>query len=170
MMVDVTVPEIDILISACTLLYSQGWLIKCISIARGQGINSLDDRNKLHDKLSELQISYKDIEFVHNGPDIIALKDSIIWKIECKGIGQGKSQTLRNNFDRSLSSAVSYYDKPDNLQLGLALPRSAPYISLIESKIPQALRRAINLWLLLYNIEEKTMDTYDPTEVLWKGL
>ena len=99
-----------------------------------------------------------------NGPDIIAKKDGLIWKIECKGLGEGVSQTLRNNFDRALSSTVSYYDQRNNLQIGLAMPRDSTYLGLIRSRIPQALREAINLWVILWNVEKKVIEAYSPNQ------
>jgi hypothetical protein len=164
-MVDEAVPEIDVLIATVIWLHSQGWTVEAISQARGEGINIYEDREKLRTKFSETQVPIPHI-FNSSGPDIIARKGSDLWKIECKGLGAGRPQTLRNNFDRTLSSTVSYYDQKIGLRIGLAMPRNSKYISLIRSKIPQALREAISLWILLYNNEDRNIDPYEPNRAV----
>jgi len=161
-MVFETVPEIDVLIATGIWLHSQGWSLESISQARGQGINIYEETQKLRTKFSEAQVPNRNLSFNSSGPDIVARKDPELWKIECKGLGTGTPQTLRNNFDRTLSSTVSYYDQKSNLRIGLAMPRNPTYLSLIRNRIPQALREAISLWILLYNSKDYTIDTYEP--------
>ena len=157
-----TVPEIEVLIATSLWLHSEGWRIESVSIARGQGIDTEADKQKLRAKLSEAQVPIDHVQFNSSGADITAQKDSITWRIECKGLGGGTPQTLRNNFDRTLASTVSYFDRRNGLIVGLAMPIDYNYISLIRSKIPQALREAINLWILLYNPDQKSIDAYAP--------
>lgn len=161
-----TIPEIDVLIATGIWLDSQGWIIESISVARGQGINPYEDKQKLRVKFSEAKILHEDIIFNSSGADLTARKDSTTWKIECKGLGTGTPQTLRNNFDRTLASTVSYFDRRNDLRIGLAMPRDYAYINLIRSKIPQALREAINLWILLYNPDGNTIDSYEPSKAV----
>lgn len=157
-----TIPEIDVLIATAVWLHSQGWRIESVSIARGQGINTQRDKQKLCAKLSAKGISRDSVLFKSSGADLTAKKGSIIWKIECKGLGAGTSQTLRNNFDRTLASAVSYFDRKNGLRIGLAMPRCDTYVNLIRSRIPQTLREVVNLWILLYNPHGNAIDSYEP--------
>jgi hypothetical protein len=157
-----SIPEIDILIETSIWLFSNGWTLDTVSLARGQGIDGKEHKKKLYIRLLESKVEFPNHN--SNGPDIIAKKDGLIWKIECKGLGEGVSQTLRNNFDRALSSTVSYYDQRNNLQIGLAMPRDSTYLGLIRSRIPQALREAINLWVILWNVEKKVIEAYSPNQ------
>jgi hypothetical protein len=161
-----TIPEIDVLIATGIWLHSQGWTIESISVARGQGIDTYEDKQKLRAKFSEAKVPHEDIIFNSSGADLTARKDSTTWKIECKGLGTGTPQTLRNNFDRTLASAVSYFDQKNDLCIGLAMPKDYTYINLIRSKIPQALREAINLWILLYNPDGNTIVSYEPNKTV----
>ena len=156
------VPEIDVLIATGIWLHLQGWTIESISQPRGQGIDIYEERPRLRTKFSEAQLPTRNLRFNSSGPDIVARKDSDLWKIECKGLGTGTTQTLRNNFDRTLSSTVSYYDQKSGLRIGLAMPRNSTYLNLIRSRIPQALREAISLWILIYNSNDKTINPYEP--------
>ncbi len=98
-----------------------------------------------------------------SGPDIIAAKDRALWRIECKGLGTGQPSTLRNNFDRALSSAVSYYDGAEGNRLGVALPRPDVYLTRVRKKIPEPLRKALCLWVLLYNPQTDSIDAMAPS-------
>lgn len=158
------IPEVDVLIASCLWLHSQGWRIESISIARGQGINTYKDEQELRARLTEAQIPLDHILFTSSGPDIMAKNDSTTFKIECKGLGRGTPQTLRNNFDRTLASAVSYFDMRNGLFIGVAMPKDHTYVRLIKSKISQALREAINLWILLYDAKNRTIDSYAPND------
>ncbi len=157
------VPEIDVLIAVAKWLHSEGWTLESLSVARGQGIDSVVAKNKLVANLTKLGIQQTGIRFVTRGEDIRARQGSTLWRIECKGLGTNLPlSTVRNNFDRALSSTVSYYTQKDGLRLGLALPEE--YIKLIRDRIPQALRVAINLWILLYVSADDLVVEFAPDE------
>ena len=144
------IPENDVLIGTALWLHNKGWQIKQISMASGQNIDQPANKRKIIAEFSRMGIKQEAIRFMSNGPDIEVLKADMKMKIECKGMGEVRIQTLRNNFDRAVASAVSYYDLPieSNLQIGLAVPES--YLKLIKTRLPQPLRERINLWLFLY--------------------
>lgn len=143
------VPEIDVIIAVAKWLHSNGWTIESLSLPRGQGIDSAGNKNKLTAALATLGIEEKNIRLLFKGEDIRARQGDNLWRIECKSLGADlPSSTVRTQFDRALASTVSYYDQTDGLRLGLALPEE--YIELIQDKVPQALRKAINLWIFLY--------------------
>ena len=144
------IPEIDVIIGTSLYLYENEWAIKSISIPTGQGLDAYLQKKKLLESFSGEGIPTPAIVFSANGPDIVARQGDKIWKIECKGLGTGKSPTLRNNFDRALSSAASYYDDVENTYVGLALPLDQAYVHHIKYRIPSALRVAISLWIFLY--------------------
>ena len=75
-----------------------------------------------------------------------------------------KPPTVRNQFDRALASVVSYYDRAQGLQLGLALPEE--YLKHIQDRLPQALRATLNLWILLYVSADNEVYAYAPHEEL----
>lgn len=144
------IPENDVLIGTALWLHENGWQIKQISMASGQNIDQAANKRKIVSEFSRVGIKLESIRFMSNGPDIEALQENKKMKIECKGMGEVRIQTLRNNFDRAVASAVSYYDLPieANLQIGLAVPEA--YLKLIKTRLPQPLRERINLWLFLY--------------------
>jgi len=142
------VPEIDVIIAVAKWLHSNGWTIESLSLPRGQGIDSAGNKNKLTVALDTLGIEEKNIRLSFKGEDIRARQGDNLWRIECKSLGADlPSSTVRNQFDRALASTVSYYDQADELRLGLALPEE--YIELIQNRVPEALRKAINLWIFL---------------------
>lgn len=118
-----SIPEIDIIIAVSLWLHSNGYILQTISIPKGKDINSSEDEQKLKRKLCEADVALDNLRFKAEEPDIEASFNDCCWKIECKGLGRGKDSTLRNNFDRALASAVSYYDSKAGLRLGLALPK-----------------------------------------------
>lgn len=117
---------------------------------------------RLKETLSRLGIGRDSVSFNPSGPDIIANCNGDCWKIECKGFGIGKRGTLRNNFDRAVASTVSYYDRVDNVRLGLAIPDEAVYSDLLVTRLPPALRERINLWIFLYLREKNDIEVYEP--------
>ena len=161
-----TVPEIDVLIATGIWLFQNGWKIESVSFATGRGMRKDDVKSKFYAKFSEMNIPFEDIKISSNGPDIIATKDSITWKIECKGLGSGSTSTLRNNFDRALASTVSYFDQKNNLRVGLAIPREKTYVNNIKTRIPKTLREKLNLWIFLFNPDKNAIDCYEPNEVV----
>ena len=161
------IPEIDIIIATALWLNSNGHALKSISIPKGLGIKRDVDKQKLIDKLSAAGISTNSISFKSEGPDIVASFNEGSWKIECKGLGGGKGSTLRNNFDRALASAVSYYDSKTGIRLGFAIPKEDTYFNLIASKIPQPLREVLELWIFFINAD--SVEVIEPkTQILSK--
>jgi len=159
------IPEVSVIIAVVKWLHSEGWTIQTLSIPRGQGIDSVKSKNKVKAELDALGIEERSVRFVSKGQDITARKGGSLWRIECKGLGTDvASSTIRNNFDRALASAVSYYDQTQGLQLGLALPEE--YLSLIKARIPEALRVAINLWVIIYANADELVAAFGPPEEL----
>ncbi len=112
------------------------------------------------------------IQFVNHGPDFLGISKGEFWQVECKGAGTGVQSTQRNNFDRALSSAVSYFgepvpDLPEEFaalrnaapHVGLALPATADYLRELRRRVRQPLRQALNLWVLLYNPQTQSIAT-----------
>jgi len=106
----------------------------------------------------------------------LSISDSEWWIIECKGAGLGKSQTQRNNFDRALASVVSYFEEsPQGLGaehqgatvcLGLALPATRAYLNELRRRVRSPLRKRLNLWVLLYELESKKIRAVPPAEAM----
>jgi hypothetical protein len=157
------VPENDVLIGIAIWLHSQGWQIKKVSMAGGQKIDMTAQKQKLKSNFVSAGIPLDTIKFIRNGPDIEAIKENNIWKIECKGLGDVKPATLKNNFDRAVASAVSYYDRSKELLIGLAFPEVDGYMKLMREKLPRALREAINLWLFIY-VDINEIYEFAPTD------
>ena len=85
-------------------------------------------------------------------------------KVECKGLGEGKASTLRNNFDRALASAVSYYDRLEGIHLGLGFPDVPEYKNLISARLPDALRKKLNIWVFLLSEDRLNVKAFPPEE------
>jgi hypothetical protein len=174
------VSEFDVLVATARFLwYSGGVYPYKISLARGQGIDPDSARKVIEDEFNPEDVYPI---FVGEGPDIKGISSSEWWLIECKGVGKGVANTQRNNFDRALSSAVSYYedkipkeDKEELYQLGfgtprgmqiclgLALPRSPHYLSQPRRRVRKPLRKKLNLWVLLYDPVSKAVEAISPT-------
>lgn len=170
---DSVVPEIDVLVSVVQWLWHRRALPLRYSIATGQGINAQQNRQKLEAALEAMHIPddlRKHESFSRTGPDLEALSASEYWRIECKGALTGGPSTQRNNFDRALASVVSYYEDVDpdwpeaEPHLGLALPNTAIYMRLLNDRVRQPLRKKLNLWILLYQIEGGTVASVSPDE------
>ena len=170
----IVTPEIDVLVAVALWLRDRKILPYQFSIAHGKDIDVEVAKSKLNSALDSEGIPAELRWFVGDGPDITAISRSEYWQIECKGAGTGKRATQRNHFDRALASAVSYYTEspPDfgaeglaaftvfngaRPVLGLALPGTVDYMSELTRRVKQPLRRALNLWVLLYNDSEKTV-------------
>lgn len=139
------IEEIQVIMGVAKWLLSEGWTVDSISVPRGQGLDTQKHKQRAKSIFREVRLS-------NEGPDIIARHGDELWRIECKGLGNGAPSTLKNNFDRAVASAVSYYDQK-GIRVGLALPEA--YRKHIMQKLPQALREAINLWLFLYAADEE---------------
>ena len=152
------IPETDILIFTVIYLVERGVTPYQFSIPRGKGIDNYSAKNKFLNVFKNIGISPT---FSNSGADVLAISEKEWWHIECKGAGTGKSQTQRNNFDRALSSVVSYYGEErsrlpeqfkDTVQyLGLSLPATDMYLRELTSRVRQPLRQMTSLWILLYN-------------------
>jgi hypothetical protein len=169
------IPENDVLLATVAFLRERGVTCYGISVARGKGIDKKASETSawaaLGDDITHIY------PFSSEGADVIGISATEWWKVECKGSGTGKSQTQRNNFDRALASAVSYYEeKPSNLPkeyarygnaqsyLGLALPASRAYLNELKRRVRLPLRKALNLWVLLYEPNSKKIRAISPEE------
>lgn len=167
----ILVSEPDVLFATVMYLIERKAIPYQFSVARGRGI----DRTHVVDKLESIFARF-DARFVNSGPDVLAISESEWWQVECKGLGTGGNNTLRNNMDRALASVVSYYEdevpaihevfRQAHPYLGLAVPAGNQYMKELRRRIRQPLRMRLNLWILLYKIESKTIHAVAPTEVL----
>ena len=167
------VPEIDVLIAAALWLWQKEARPIQFSVATGQGIDSRADRDRLERALDLAGVPKQPRSFISHGPDIIALSRDQLWQVESKGAGAGVGSTQRNNFDRAVASVVSYYrdsgisDFPNATPtLGLALPATQAYRQLLRTRLPDALRKRLNLWLLLYQANSSTIQAVEPDQPL----
>lgn len=184
MMAD-SVSEFDVLLAVALWLKRQR-VSESIELSppRGQQLSDAEQKTKLKELLS--QAGYRDIVFRPSGPDIIVRDACRIWKVECKGLSAGARSTVDNNFDRALSSVVSYYDEPGEVKNGeiqddlktimrnldrtdkpvrlvLALPDSQQYLKLLRDRVKQPLRRRLDLWLLIFDPTTQAITPYDPS-------
>lgn len=169
------IPEIDVLVATIAFLKERGVVCYGIAVPRGKGIEKSAAEAGAWSALgNNIPRTYP---FSAEGADIIGISATEWWKIECKGSGGGKPQTQRNNFDRALASAVSYYEeKPTNLPkeydqyqnaqpyLGLALPSSQAYLNELKRRVRLPLRKALNLWVLLYESDSKKIRAISPED------
>lgn len=168
------VPEIDVLIATAIWLWQQRKVLPLkFSVARGKGININSDIKRLQEALEVARVPNildGNNQFLSTiGPDVIGVSKTEFWQIECKGCGPVKTQTHRNNFDRALASVVSYYGNTPfddienrNPYLGLALPNIPVYISELRHRVRIPLRRQLNLWVLLYDLNTKLIYPITP--------
>lgn len=165
------IPETDILIATVVYLVERGVNPYQFSIPRGKGIDTDSTKSKLEKAFNSIGISPA---FSNSGADVLAINEKEWWHIECKGAGSGKGQTQRNNFDRALSSVVSYYGEdssklPEQFKgtaqyLGLSLPATDVYLRELSRRVRQPLRQTLNLWVLLYDLETKRIRNVEPSQ------
>lgn len=156
--------ELDILISTAIWVVQNGWELEAISIPRGARRPSVEAmKEEVRKAFQSKNIKFAYELFKPMGPDIVARSDEVIWKIECKGLGKGKPQTIRNNFDRAVASAVSYFDTPGT-RIGIALANDYLWAFDFGPRLPRTLRETINLWVFL--LENGTLYPYEPYENL----
>jgi len=165
------IPETDILIATIVFLVERGVSPYQFSIPRGKGIDSNSTKHKIEKAFENIGISPT---FSNSGADILAINEKEWWHVECKGAGTGKAQTQRNNFDRALSSVVSYYGEdsaklPKQFRgavqhLALSLPATAGYLREITRRVRKSLRQRLNLWVLLYNSDTKKIQAVEPSQ------
>lgn len=180
------VPENDVLIASTKWLITERRIVPIeLSVARGAGINYSAEQQRL---IADVGIEnlMKEMGFPRlrgRGPDIMGIDvrslinfvkgkgldsgESEWWQIECKGAGSGKPSTQRNNFDRGLASVVSCYGSPCEFgdvqaYLGLALPKTQLFMNLLKSHVQKPLRQVLNLWVLIYDAEQKSIDAIEP--------
>jgi len=166
------IPEIDIIIATGHFLAQRGLQLDQFSVPRGKGMDTKSAKNRIFRAFCFTPgfVPY----FVNEGPDIIGTSETEWWQIECKGSGSGKPQTQRNNFDRALASVGSYYGEdtkqlPEQCRnarayLGLALSASPTYLNELKRRVRQALREILNLWVLLYQPESKSIRAVSPED------
>jgi hypothetical protein len=156
------IPETRVLIETAKWLVKKGYTLDAISPPKGEGYKG-DIKSELENELKKVGYDKK-INYSSGGADIIAQNDNEIWKVECKGRGGGKLQTLRNNFDRALASVITYFDNEDKKQfLALAIPKSPSYLKQL-TRISKPLRKAINLWILLVDERDNFVTEYKPDD------
>jgi len=175
------ISEFDVLVPTAIWLVNQGCTDVKASIARGQGRPPEEQEAELREELLKSK-GFTKLSFAPNGPDIIARDNARIWKVECKGLSDTPRETgtVRAHFYEALAQTVSYYDEPDceegsglksilrnihrpdkPIRLVLALPRSDQYQKLLRDRIKPALRRRLDLWLLIIDPATKSVDCYD---------
>ena len=166
-----TIQEGEVLLATIHFLIDRNALPYQVSVASGRGIDAEQIKSEVQRMPIFEKISFKP-RFVGTGPDVVAVSKEEWWQVECKGVGAGKPQTQRNNFDRALASVVSYYDDapPEDLLpgaspfLGLALPASPTYLSELRKRVRLPLRRQLNLWVLLYDSSTETIQAISPSD------
>ena len=141
-----------------------GWTLDTVSFNTAKGNPPrLEQKESLNAALNAA--GYPDQPYVmrYSGPDIVARREAMIWRIECKGLGPWKKETVANNFDRGVSQVVSYYDGNPGVRLGLSLPwdnstdlfqepSGLGYIQRCADRLPSELRQAIELWVFFVPI------------------
>ena len=169
------IPEIDVLLASIDFFVTRGVKPYQFSIPKGKGIDRESARTRIYEVLiSEL---IRPVDFQEKGPDIMGVSETEWWQVECKGSGTGVQSTQRNNFDRALASIVSCYEEEtgklptpyeqySNAQpyLGLALPASPAYLKELKRRVRQPLRKRLNLWVLLYKPESKSITAISPED------
>lgn len=173
MPVDLVVPEPEVLLAATAFLIQRKAVPYQFSVAAGKGIETSSAIGRLRNAFASVG---RTPNFAANGADILALSENEWWAVECKGAGTGVPQTQRNNFDRALASVVSYYeDGPPGATeelmnakvcLGLALPATASYLRELKRRVRQPLRTRLNLWVLLYEPEAKSIKPVAPEDAM----
>ena len=159
------------MVAATAFLVQRGVVPYQFSVAAGRGLKSIDTTVHLQQAFASIGLSPN---FTGNGADILAVSVNEWWAVECKGSGAGKPQTQRNNFDRALASVVSYYEeKPRGLSIkyanatvfiALALPETKAYLNELRKRVRTALRKRLNLWILLYQCDSKKIRAVGPDQ------
>ena len=165
-MSDLIVPEVELLKSTISFLASRGVLPYQMSPPSGLGIDTTEFKSEMEALFAEFRLQPN---FVGNGPDLIGQSETEYWMVECKGSGAGQPPTQRTHFDRALASVVSYYEDvpPDSnsnatVYLGLALPKTPSFLKELNRRVRSPLRQNLNLWLLLYDYDTKSIEPIEP--------
>ena len=154
--------ESAVLLSTCKWLNEEGWRIRSLSPATGKGLVRLDQQvNQIGTSLRRMGITHT-VDYYTNGPDIAAMKGQALWKIECKGIhGPQTAQTQRTNFDRAVASAVSYFEGA-NTRVGIAIPSTLLFDRKLGRRLPHAMRRALDFWVISYSEQSGEVMPFGP--------
>lgn len=164
-MIKQPIGEVDVLYATSVWLIKNDWRLDTISFPKGQEIELNDQYQFFKDSLeADSLVIPPTVTIRTNGPDIIATKGIIKWKIECKGYSKGKPPTLRSNFDRALASCVTYFDDNTNVKLGLAIPDY--YKTDVQKRVPIALRTALKMSIFLYNTTTQVVDHFEPDYII----
>src|SRR3990172_1886108 len=160
------VDEIEVVARVAVWLAKQNWQLKAFSPSKGAQIFPSEDERRKHliSTLEEEGCEHDKCEFSSGGPGIISERGEVFFKVECKGLGEGKASTLRNNFDRALASAVSYYDRLEGIHLGLGFPDVPEYKNSISARLPDALRKKLNIWVFLLSEDRLNVKAFPPEE------
>ena len=93
------------------------------------------------------------------------------WQIECKAAGSGTKQTQLNQFQRALASVVGFFGEspPEEFKaarpyLGLALSATPYFLRHLKGRVRKPLRKALNLWVLLYDSSDRSMRVVSPED------
>ena len=180
------IPEIDVLIATARWLKDREAFPIKFSVASGRGIKKYADTARLRKELSAA--GQENFLTAATGPDVIAFSETEFWQVECKGAGKGVKTTQRSNFDRALASTVSYFtaDPADEknlsdglrnalrvitkgepklqFRLGLALPETPAYLSELRRRVGKPLRKQLDLWILLLNLQDRSIRAVPPEE------
>jgi len=172
MNINFIVPEPDVLIATTVFLIERGVTPYQFSVATGRGLKTsgaIERLRKAFEAIGRVPV------FAGTGADIMGISETEWWVIECKGSGAGKPQTHRNSFDRALASVVSYFEeKPQGVPsefenatvcLGLALPATPAYLNELKRRVRLPLRKRLNLWVLLYELETSAIKAVSPEDV-----
>ena len=167
------ISEGKVLAATTRFLLERGVRPYKFSFPTGQGINAWSIQKEIYGILNSVGIQRSRVS--REDADIIGISETEWWQVECKGSGKGVASTQRNNFDRALASIVSYYEDETrelpkeyeqyrNAQpyLGLALPASPKYLKELKRRVRQSLRKRLNLWILLYEPESKSIRVISP--------
>jgi hypothetical protein len=169
------VAENEVLLATALWLHSRRVLPLQFSVATGQRIDAEAAKEQIRAALTAAGVPAPLIRFASDGPDFLGISRGEWWQVECKGAGVGVQSTQRNNFDRGLASVVSYFGEPlpqlpeefaalrsAAPHLGLALPATPDYLRELRRRVRQPLRRALNLWVLLYSTGSRAITAVGP--------
>ena len=159
------VEEIEVIAKTAVWLAKEGYKLATISIPKKQSMSREEQENYLRTTLRSAGCEPVELNFYSHGPDIIAEKEDICLKVECKGLGTGQTGTLKNYFNRALASVVSYYDRTDNIHLGLAFPYAPDYVHDLSKRVPAALRKTLNIWIFLLSEDEQDVIVLSPESI-----
>jgi hypothetical protein len=169
------IQEIDVLVATIVFLIERGVKPYQLSITQGNGIDYDSAMNQIFEVLISHNI--QPVFFDNKGQHVIGVSETEWWQVECKGSGNVVPSSQRDNFDRALSSVVSYYEKetkrlPRQYEpystaqpyLGLAIPASPAYMKELKKRVRPPLRKRRNLWILLYEPESKSIRAVSPED------